>query len=102
MDNLTRLSSDPRVSIRRPGAPNANGQCVVYWMQRSQRAGDNHALDVAIAAAGELKRPTVVFFALCRFILARTCGTTHFWRRHRGHRKRTAQPEYWLGAASLS
>ena len=63
MDELTRIISDPRVRVRRSGAPNYAGNCVVYWMQRSQRAFDNPALSVAIDIANELKKPVVVFFA---------------------------------------
>ena len=40
-----------------------SGRCVVYWMQRAQRALDNPALDVAIAAANILRQPVVIFFA---------------------------------------
>ncbi len=52
-----------RVTVRcdRPFSP--NGTCVVYWMQRAQRGIDNPALDVAVAAANELKVPCIVFFA---------------------------------------
>src|SRR5579859_2238218 len=63
MDDLQRLSTDPRVTIRRAGPPNPNGACVVYWMQRAQRGVDNPALDVAIEAGNILKWPVVVFFA---------------------------------------
>ena len=59
---LTALASDPRITIRRAGPP-ANGRCVVYWMQRAQRALDNPALDVAIEAANALGQPIVIFFA---------------------------------------
>ncbi len=44
--------------------PQADGGCVVYWMQRAQRGLDNPALDVALAAANELQRPVAVFFGL--------------------------------------
>ena len=63
MNELTRISSDPRVRVRRSGSMNLAGSCVVYWMQRSQRAFDNPALNVAIDCANELKKPVVVFFA---------------------------------------
>jgi deoxyribodipyrimidine photo-lyase len=63
MDELERLSSNPRVMIRRPGNPDRNGRCVVYWMQRAQRALDNPALEVAVRAANLLQKPCVVFFA---------------------------------------
>lgn len=60
---LARLLDDPRVTVRRPGAPLGEGRCVVYWMQRAQRGRDNPALDVAVEAANELGKPLVVFFA---------------------------------------
>jgi deoxyribodipyrimidine photo-lyase len=63
MTQLEPLASDPRVTIRRPGAPDPNGRCVVYWMQRAQRALDNPALDVAVEAANILRQPIVIFFA---------------------------------------
>jgi deoxyribodipyrimidine photo-lyase len=63
MANLAQLTEDPRVTVRRAGAPAAEGKCVVYWMQRAQRGVENPALDVAVAAANELGKPVVVFFA---------------------------------------
>ena len=63
MDKLTQLSSDPRVTIRRAGPPNSDGNCVVYWMQHAQRAIDNPALNLAVDAANALRKPVVVFFA---------------------------------------
>ena len=33
---LRELAQDPRVTVRRGGAP-GEGKCVVYWMQRAQR-----------------------------------------------------------------
>lgn len=63
MVTLEQLSSNPRVTIRRVGAPDPAGRCVVYWMQRSQRALDNPALDVAVEAANALRQPVVIFFA---------------------------------------
>jgi deoxyribodipyrimidine photo-lyase len=57
------LTSDPRITVRRAGAPDPEGNCVVYWMQRSQRALDNPALEIAVSAANLLGKPCVVFFA---------------------------------------
>jgi hypothetical protein len=45
MDELSRLSSNARVTVRREDAPATDGKCVVYWMQRSHRALDNPALE---------------------------------------------------------
>ncbi len=63
MDELVRLSENARVTVRRSGLPDPDGNCVVYWMQRSQRALDNPALEVAVKAANLLWKPCVVFFA---------------------------------------
>jgi deoxyribodipyrimidine photo-lyase len=63
VDDLTRITNDPRVTVRRIGPTGSLGQCVVYWMQRAQRGIDNSALDVAVAAANTLHLPLVVFFA---------------------------------------
>ena len=49
--------------VRRQGAPDLDGCCVVYWMQRSQRGVDNPALDLAIEAANAVGKPVVAFFA---------------------------------------
>jgi deoxyribodipyrimidine photo-lyase len=58
------LTDDPRVCIRRPGVPDPAGRTVVYWMQRAQRAADNPALDLAIAAGNDLGLPVVVLFVI--------------------------------------
>jgi len=63
MMGLDSLSSDARVTVRRSGAPAPGGRCVVYWMQRAQRALDNLALDVAVEAANRLQQPVVIFLA---------------------------------------
>ena len=60
---IETLSRDPRVTVRKPGAPNPEGQCVVYWMQRAQRALDNPALDVAVELGNELGKPVIAFLA---------------------------------------
>lgn len=63
MTKLEMLTSDPRVTVRRPGAPATGNHCVVYWMQRAQRALDNPALDVAVEAANAMEQAVVIFFA---------------------------------------
>jgi deoxyribodipyrimidine photo-lyase len=40
------------------------GDFVLYWMQASQRAEYNHALEYAIAQANELRKPLVALFVL--------------------------------------
>ena len=42
----------------------AKGQYVVYWMQASQRAEYNHALEYAIEQANDLRQPLLVFFGI--------------------------------------
>lgn len=64
MKNLESLEFDARVFRRRSGVPDPEGRCVVYWMQRSQRATDNAALNVAIEAGNLLNKPVVVYFQL--------------------------------------
>jgi deoxyribodipyrimidine photo-lyase len=61
-------ATDPRVRVRRAGPPDPDGRCVVYWMQRAQRAADNPALDLAIRAGNALGKPVVVFFGLHAFV----------------------------------
>ncbi len=65
---LRTLADHPRVTVRRAGAPDRAGKCIVYWMERSQRGSDNHALDVAVQIANALEMPLVVYFAgSCNF-----------------------------------
>src|SRR4030042_1880246 len=40
------------------------GHYVLYWMQASQRAEYNHALEYAVLKANELHQPLIVFFGL--------------------------------------
>lgn len=40
------------------------GHYVLYWMQASQRADDNHALEYALVKANELRQPLIVFFGI--------------------------------------
>jgi deoxyribodipyrimidine photo-lyase len=60
---LKTLTLDPRITQRRAGVPDPEGSCVLYWMQRSQRAVDNFALDVAIELGNELGKPVFTFLA---------------------------------------
>ncbi|MGA9769759.1 MAG: deoxyribodipyrimidine photo-lyase [Blastocatellia bacterium] len=64
MTALDKLLTNPGVTVRRSGTPDPDGRAVVYWMQRAQRGVDNMALDIAIEAANELRRPVAVFFGL--------------------------------------
>jgi deoxyribodipyrimidine photo-lyase len=64
MNRIEKLADHPRVAIKKTGNFDADGECIVYWMQRSQRAFDNPALNLAIRAANLLHKPVVVFFQL--------------------------------------
>jgi deoxyribodipyrimidine photo-lyase len=61
--DLAALLSDPRITVRRGGAPDSRGKSVVYWMQRAQRGIDNHAVDLAVHIANLLELPLIVYFA---------------------------------------
>jgi deoxyribodipyrimidine photo-lyase len=60
---LRKIAADPRVLVRRSGAPAPGAKCVVYWMQRAERALDNPALEVAVAVANALDLPVVAYFS---------------------------------------
>ena len=60
---IKTLSLNPRITVRKSSAPDPEGDCVVYWMQRAQRALDNPALDAAVELGNELGKPVVVFLA---------------------------------------
>jgi deoxyribodipyrimidine photo-lyase len=62
------LARDPRVTVRRRGIPDPDGEAVVYWMQRAQRASDNPALNVAIEVANLLNKPVVAFLGVNPFV----------------------------------
>src|ERR1041384_3061945 len=66
MNELEAIEFNSRVTRRRNGEVNRGGACVVYWMQRSQRAYDNPALDIAIRIGNLLRKPVVVFFRIGR------------------------------------
>jgi len=61
-EELTKLSDQTRVLVRRSGVPREDGKCVVYWMQRAMRIVDNPALDIALETANLLDLPVVVYF----------------------------------------
>jgi deoxyribodipyrimidine photo-lyase len=60
-EEISKLGEQPRVTVRRGGAPRRDGLCIVYWMQRAMRIWDNPALDVAIAAGNLLGLPVVMY-----------------------------------------
>jgi len=64
------MSTDPYPGIQAERIQSLNkrdvvkGGYVLYWMQQSQRAELNHALEYAIHRANELKQPVLVAFGL--------------------------------------
>src|SRR5271157_3520381 len=58
------LAPHPRVRVLRPGPPDPEGKCVVYWMQRAQRGVDNPALNLAIALGNAVGQPVLAVFSL--------------------------------------
>jgi deoxyribodipyrimidine photo-lyase len=52
-----------RIQALRDGEP-TRGAYVLYWMQQSQRATFNHALEFAVRRANELRLPVLVGFGL--------------------------------------
>ncbi|HXP07936.1 MAG TPA: deoxyribodipyrimidine photo-lyase, partial [Acidobacteriaceae bacterium] len=60
---LRKLAANPRILVRRGGSPAADGKCVVYWMQRAERAHENPALDVAIEVGNALNLPVLAYFS---------------------------------------
>jgi len=68
MIDITKFfADDERVQIYRPGECADDGRYVLYWMQRSQRGHDNHALNAAIALGNTLKLPVVVLFVITEY-----------------------------------
>ncbi|UCG37613.1 MAG: deoxyribodipyrimidine photo-lyase [Candidatus Bathyarchaeota archaeon] len=44
-----------------------NGRYVLYWMQSSQRAHYNHALEYSIDKANSINKPVIVYFGLTEY-----------------------------------
>ena len=63
-EGLASIAVDKRVTVRRGGEPLADGKCVVYWMQKAQRALENPALETAIACGNALGLPVVAYFSV--------------------------------------
>jgi deoxyribodipyrimidine photo-lyase len=61
---LNGIAADKRVLVRRGGEVRGDGKCVVYWLQRAQRAVDNPALEAAIACGNALGLPVVAYFSV--------------------------------------
>lgn len=65
---MSRLTDDDifdRRVVRLNDRPeDGAGRCVIYWMQRAQRAFDNPALEFAINRANDLGKPVLAYFGL--------------------------------------
>lgn len=59
----TRIIPDERIR-KLNDKQSAEGRFVIYWMQQSQRAEENHALEFAIRRANELQTGLLVLFAV--------------------------------------
>ncbi|MEM6429992.1 MAG: deoxyribodipyrimidine photo-lyase [Deinococcota bacterium] len=59
----TSVIADERIKLLNDKPP-STGDYVLYWMQQSARAEDNHALEVAVQQANELDKPLSVVFGL--------------------------------------
>jgi len=60
----TKIIEDERIQPLNDVGIAGAGEYVLYWMQQSQRAQDNDALEVAIQQANELGQPLLVAFGL--------------------------------------
>lgn len=56
--------SSARVKELNQAAQNSEGRYVLYWMQQSQRAAYNHALEYAVEQANAIGKPVLVCFGL--------------------------------------
>lgn len=60
------MIDDRRIHAAAEPGPRHGGDHVLYWMQSSFRARDNHALDFAVDQANRLRLPLVVYHGLRR------------------------------------
>lgn len=58
------MTDDLRVHAAHEPGPRHGGEHVLYWMQSTFRARDNHALDFAVEQANRLRLPLVVYHGL--------------------------------------
>jgi deoxyribodipyrimidine photo-lyase len=61
---LDAWDDDPRIEIWREGEPAPGAECVLLWVQRSQRARANPAANAAVELAKHLTLPVIAVFAL--------------------------------------
>ena len=58
------MVEDQRIQILNEAEPDPDGSYVLYWMQQSQRAAHNPALEYAIEVADSRQEPLIVGFGL--------------------------------------
>jgi deoxyribodipyrimidine photo-lyase len=73
----TSIIQDERIQLLND-KPEQAGEYVLYWMQQSARAEDNHALEYAIQRANDLSVPVLVVFGLMDDYPAANARHYHF------------------------
>ncbi len=63
-DAARGFENSPFYRPARTGDLQADGRCILYWMQRSQRGRDNPALEAAIRLGNETGKPVACVFGL--------------------------------------
>lgn len=58
------MIENERVNELNDKAINYSGENVIYWMQSSQRAEENHALEYAVKLSNDLKKNLIVYFGI--------------------------------------
>ncbi len=72
------FDDDPRINILRDGPPTTDGECVMVWIQRAQRAHANPSINTAIEIARELDVPVIAIFGLVPAFPSATLRHYHF------------------------
>lgn len=72
------IGDDPRIGILRNGVPTTDGECVMVWIQRAQRAHANPSINTAIEIARELELPVIAVFCLVPALPSATLRPYHF------------------------
>ena len=99
--SMQELAEDPRVSVRREGAPKPDGACVVYWMQRTQRGLNNAAVDCAVNLANELDLPLLVYFSAISKLSQCKSATLRLPKsRPARHRSRSGRAQHFFHRAA--
>jgi deoxyribodipyrimidine photo-lyase len=56
-----------RIQVYRAGSCHEDAKYVIYWMQRSQRGKENHALNTAIVLGNALHVPVIAIFVVTKY-----------------------------------